>query len=76
MKAKGGGPAYAHGDSGMSLRDYYAGQASMGWLSRPGYCSMEEIVSDSLAIADAMLAERDKAEPRPFPAIVRGESKR
>ena len=46
---------------GMSLRDYFAGQALAGMLadtSRSG--SVEHYVDDAYSIADAMLAERQK----------------
>jgi len=50
-------------DSGMSLRDYYAGQALMALLSQP--CeeysfSMPACAKDCYAYADYMLKERSK----------------
>lgn len=46
---------------GMSLRDWFAGQALAGMLadaSRSG--SVEHYVDDAYSIADSMLAERQK----------------
>ena len=46
---------------GMTLRDYFAGQAIIGILSDPGGPSMPGFASrDAYRIADAMLAERNK----------------
>lgn len=72
---KDGGPAYpgigeqgghqVH-KSGMSLRDYFAGQALVahgGWLEKQpsNDPSVSWVVaSRAYAIADAMIAERDK----------------
>ena len=59
-----GGPAFpgeTWGSKGMSLRDYFAGQALSGLLadtSRSG--SVKHYVDDAYSIADAMLAERVK----------------
>lgn len=75
---KDGGPAfpfveglagYEHNKHGMTLRDYFAGQALAGImanihnLDKSDYLRMKgkEIVSAmSYQIADAMLAEREK----------------
>lgn len=66
-KNNDGGPAFPSTDAkgfvsdGMSLRDYFAGQALTGMLadaSRSG--SVEHYVDDAYSIADAMLAERQK----------------
>ena len=54
-------PRYAAGYGGMSLRDYFAGQALAGMLAdstRQG--SLENYAEDAYGIADAMLAEREK----------------
>ena len=64
-----GGPAFPCYDArgfvseGMSLRDYFAGQALAGMLAdstRQG--SLENYTEDAYDIADAMLAEREKEE--------------
>lgn len=53
--------SYEEGQIGLSLRDWFAGQALVGRLG-----SGREVFSDSLraadafALADAMLAEREK----------------
>ena len=56
--AYGGGPNHAQG---MSLRDWFAGQALIGVI---GAATTTELTMKSIAtawsIADAMLAERDK----------------
>ena len=44
---------------GMSLRDWFAGQALSGLLSDPNM-SMESALEIALQVADAMLAERKK----------------
>lgn len=60
------------GQSGMSLRDYFAGQAMQGRLANPHYAKnmedtdvpSERVPNDiaywSYRMADAMLAERSK----------------
>lgn len=57
--------------SGMSLRDYFAAKAMQGWLAsygdeashpaRYGNGAADDLARDSYAIADAMLAEREKS---------------
>ena len=60
-------------EKGMSLRDYFAGQALKGWLSNSETVQALEIVASRTSrtpaalsaqavygIADAMLAEREK----------------
>lgn len=64
---KDGGPAYpnrwadGHEDMGMSLRDWFAGQALVGVI---GAAKTNELTMKSIqtawSIADAMLAERNK----------------
>jgi hypothetical protein len=71
---KDGGPAFAtlHHDQGMSLRDWFAGQAMAGVAASIIEAGMDDgasaqdvvktIASYSFSIADAMLAAReDKA---------------
>lgn len=70
---KDGGPAFPHGslesiyaESGMSLRDWFAGQAlSGGWLSEQAVMhsmvnTPMNLAKEAYNIADAMLAEREK----------------
>lgn len=65
-----GGPAFPNGiyQEGMSLRDWFAGQALVGILAEPtdaeGYAVAKEAVpdvcaADAYAIADAMIAARE-----------------
>ena len=55
-------------DGGMTMRDYFAGQALAGVMP---YCTFDEVFNKPEAIAkaaykiaDAMLAERDKEEKK------------
>jgi len=46
---------------GMTLRDYFAGQAMVGYLSGPWATSNKtEIVEESYKIADLMMEAREK----------------
>ncbi len=48
-------------DTGMTLRDYFAAKAMQGAAaSSVAYSSEKEAAADAYAMADAMLAERDK----------------
>lgn len=63
-----GGPAFPLEDKagwyyGMSLRDYFAAHAMNGYLTEDVFDD-EDIAEKSYTIADAMLAERAKAEGR------------
>ena len=46
--------------SGMSLRDWFAGQALIGNIARVPRCyvTLAELAAECYAVADAMLAER------------------
>ena len=63
-----GGPAFPHphedyrGQRGMSLRDWFAGQA-LEKASAPRSLSADDIAKRAYYIADAMLAEREKGQP-------------
>lgn len=73
MSEKDGDPAFGHGDPthggepGMSLRDYFAGQALGGVMAnlaqmRPDVRSdLVRFAADCYRMADAMLSERDKS---------------
>lgn len=77
MAVDNGGPAFPHpggasdytvqvSHMGMSLRDWFAGQAMVGWCRAVGLDGAEfdklapETVQRAYKIADAMLAERSK----------------
>ena len=62
-KPKDGGPAFPnyYGNPGMSLRDYFAGQALAGLLAcMKTTGSKKDFAMDAYMQADAMLAEREK----------------
>lgn len=73
MSTKDGGPAFPVGDflsdrglverTGMSLRDYFAGQALTAFRLRPSDWAEDdlEVAKCVYRIADAMLAAREKA---------------
>lgn len=54
-------------EPGMSLRDYFAAKAMNGFLSHDNLdiakTTWEGLAEDAFALADAMLAERKKANP-------------
>ena len=59
----GAAPGYPFPDSGMSLRDWFAGQALSGLIASNDEGAgdrIEEVPRYAYAIADAMLAARDK----------------
>lgn len=50
--------------SGMSLRDWFAGQALAGLLAQTPTARMaDSFASEAYCCADAMLAEREKVKP-------------
>lgn len=54
-----------NGDSGMTLRDWFAGQALAGMLANPNNLRTETFLTmgqDALRFADAMLLARSKGE--------------
>ncbi len=52
-------------DDGMSLRDYLAAKAMQGFAADPNYAAtLEEMAEWSYKWADAMLAEREKGNPK------------
>lgn len=57
-----GGGAYGTAQSGMSLRDWFAGQALIGLLASPGVTPTGATVRWAYEHADAMLAARQKQE--------------
>jgi hypothetical protein len=63
MNNKNGGPAFpdSDGQTGITLRDYFAAKAlnTRPWIVGP-YDTRFEIAKDCYAMADAMLAEREK----------------
>ena len=60
-----GGPAFPRhaydGHDGMTLRDWFAGQALAGLLAKYGFgeAEPESMAADSYAYADAMLKARE-----------------
>tara|TARA_R110000803_G_scaffold18124_1_gene48637 strand:- start:5410 stop:5670 length:261 start_codon:yes stop_codon:yes gene_type:complete len=63
IKVKADGTHYKNIFVGMTLRDHFAGQAMAAMLAVPMLdWTMQEIVLDAYAYADAMLAERSKSE--------------
>jgi len=46
------------GSNGMTLRDYFAGQALAGIMSSTDACGPEDVASRAYVVADAMLKER------------------
>lgn len=66
-----GGPAFPSpqcGDwspeYGMSLRDWFAGQALAGMMASDDGSTPENVAAEAYEIADAMLAARSLREPR------------
>ena len=64
-----GGPAFpaqhfdlAEHEHGMTLHDWYAGQALIGILARPAvnYRTADELAREAHALARSMLKERNK----------------
>ena len=73
MTKKDGGPAFpsrlpgsTFASGGMSLRDYFAGEALMGAVAREGILAVshdrerEKTAAQAYALADAMIAERKR----------------
>ena len=60
-----GGPAFPIGSyAGMSIRDWFAGQAMVGILANDSDPSPEQvphIVASAYILADAMLSQREKS---------------
>lgn len=60
MSANTGGPAFPAGAHfGMTLRDYFAGQALAGFSGSGAHGSPDQWAAVSWKIADAMLAARE-----------------
>lgn len=63
------GAGYEPSQEGMSLRDYFAGQALIGLLSGlyrdTSNANLSEVPREALAIADALLAARSAHEQPP-----------
>ena len=60
MDSSPDGPAFQN--EGMTLRDYFAGQALVAIIGLESGASLNGECSDAYLYADAMLAERDKEE--------------
>jgi hypothetical protein len=62
------GNSYIHSTNGMSLRDYFAGQALAGLLaSTRDYLPISGFAKVSYAYADAMIARRCEPSETPEP---------
>jgi len=64
-KPKDGGPAFPerHGLSGMTLRQWYAGQAASGLMAgmKPGDPSTpQDVAMAAFLVSDALIAEDEK----------------
>lgn len=65
-----GGPAFPTmaNQNGMTLRDYFAAKAMQAWATKfdvsadPAFTDTKHLVCISYAVADAMLAERERTE--------------
>lgn len=58
-------PDFQYAEAGMSLRDWFAGQALAGWLASFGETTSpkaDKCAAFAYEMADAMLAERAEAE--------------
>ena len=72
MKTNDGGPAFPHvpnstytGERGMSLRDWFAGQIATGFvIGTLGEAGPAAVAIKAYRFADALLAERDKANEK------------
>lgn len=77
MKIDTGGPAFARtaipdsidpcrqlegGSEGMSLRDYFAGQALAGLAAAPDSWKHQDIPEMAFKLADGMIAEKRRTE--------------
>lgn len=66
MTKRDGGPAFPLADGtrddegGMTLRDYFAGQAIAGLCCRDATRMTDTLAQEAFEVADAMLAERNK----------------
>ena len=67
LDAQGNPICENHSEWGMSLRDWFAGQALNGWLasfeSEDGSPKAKGVAELCFSIADAMIAESQKQEP-------------
>ena len=69
-KINDGGPAFPHNDAcnypGMSLRDYFAGQALVGILANPESANCADTFNtyakEAMQYADAMIVAREKSK--------------
>lgn len=63
LKFKNGVPVENNVYPGLSLRDWFAGQALAGFLAHPeDTCDPEKSATWAYTIADAMLAARDEEQ--------------
>ena len=64
MRKNTGGMAFPQlGADGLSVRDYFAAKAMQGWLGSRAMAVDEKLVAAAAyALADAMIAEREKKD--------------
>jgi hypothetical protein len=55
---------YPYPDTGMSLRDWFAGQALVSLPVRGGIVTPIDVAADAYRIADAMLVERNREKDK------------
>lgn len=56
------GDVMSSGDDGMTLRDWFAGQALAGLLASDDGSTRENVAAEAYDIADAMIAARKAGE--------------
>ena len=68
-QTKTGGPAFPRqpgGDTGMTLRDYFAAKAMQGMAGSPRYCEhgwdQADLAAQAYEIADAMIKARGEVK--------------
>lgn len=54
----------APGQSGMSLRDYFAAKVIQGLIARPGVIDIRQDAEFAYMVADALLVERSATQPK------------
>lgn len=67
MSKRNGGPAFPQIDqlttiSGMTLRDYFAAKVMQALIANPDNTTYDFISKHAYEMADAMLAERERAQ--------------
>ncbi len=55
-------PGFDIAEPGMSLRDWFAGQFAAAEVARGNDCLFSDYAHNAYALADAMLAERERSK--------------